>query len=423
MRPLLLCMLLMCGQSRKMVFDPPATTGSMDFATQANWNLPLPLTSRDDVTIRITACTGQPNDASASAVLNAPVSINSLTLDSQVSLNGVGTMTSCPSTLLINPGITLTVASRVAVLPQSKLALNGGSLVCSNFQLQGFAALGGTGTITASASVDLWARSLVVPGLYYWASCPSCWPSWGNRPSAFGDLKFVTPTTNAEAGSAFHFKDVVAFAEMANRPNAGQPYDTVTFTGLLNTSGASITIVHANNTVQPERALSKLAAPLLWGASAKLLSWGQINVMQAFSTDLSGSNAKWLMGCGLGFNTRFATGFSCHPQPVLMCGPGAACSLVGCPQVGGSGLSLISGASTCSILQQPNSPIASPVSTAGTGGLLLFCVSFLARSLSLSLSLLSLSLSLSLTAYCTETNSGSTPADRGGGLSTGAIVG
>ncbi len=366
-------LLVRAAQARTMLFSPPASSGvSMDWATAANWNNPLPLTAADDVVVRITSCT---LSATPYSVLNSAVSINSLTLDSQV-VNSVGTASSCPSTLLINTTGALTVAGQVTVLSASKLGLYGGSLSCDTLQVQGstnaYGVVAGSGVITVNTLVDLWANAYILPGMYAAASCDTCWPAFNPLPtvSALGDLRFVTPKANAAVGSVFVFKDLTRAVDMNTRLNPGLPYDTVTFTGLLNANGTALLIEHSNNSFVNFDTITQngVALPILWGSSAVLLAWGQVNLIQPFAIS-NQANAATLIRCNAGFNAHFGaltSLWACSVVAGFDCIAQGTCSTPSCGQPALSGLSLLASPQPCPAQQQPVSPTGTTASGATT---------------------------------------------------------
>jgi hypothetical protein len=297
MTPLLLlvAMLPALSHCRTMIFNPSSSNGNPDFSSTANWNGSLPLLPADDVVIQITACQVLPAPGTAYAVISRSVTVNSLTLDSQVGA------TACPSSLIINSTGSLVVAGQVAVLPQSKIALNGGSITCATLVVQGDGVIGGSGMITALLKVDLWALSRIMPGVFFDGSCNNCWPQWGGQPSRYGDLNFVTPTTNAAFQSVFYFKDLSNPVQMSTRTRPGLDYDTVTFTGTLNSYGAGIILIHSNNSVFPDGAFIAQVSLPLYSTTAQLFQWGAVNLVQPFTMNnfLIGQR---ILRCNNGFN-------------------------------------------------------------------------------------------------------------------------
>jgi len=232
--------------------------------------------------------------------------------------------------------------------------------------------IGGSGVITASTLVDFWTLSYIIPGVYYDASCDNCWPHWGNTPSAYGDLKFVTPTANAEQNSQFYFKDLSFVVDQAGRLNPGTPFDTITFTGTLNTNASAIAVVHSNNTGGADgRVVLGTVVPMLWGSDALIMQWGWINLLQAFSFASVASGTP-ILSCSHGFGTHFPgltlLTWKCPAGNPYDCVHLGNCQLASpCAQPAASALSLVAfgPSGQCAPQMQPSSVIGTGTTQPG----------------------------------------------------------
>lgn len=267
---LVLFVFLISVASARTVMFSPSSFDNIIFSDPLNWNDTVPVAD-DDVIIKIGLCNST-HGPSRCLIDQSTVRFKSVTLIA----------TPCPVSVAIATGISLR-ADVINVNPNTRIYLNGASLVSNYFNLFDGGAIAGVGSISASVQIRIYGYSEVIVGDFPLASCKKCWP--GLPPlMRYGDFVFTSPMIIADAYTTIRMKNLVNFLEHPQRTFRGLYNDRVVFEGRLVTNGTAFVVNYSNNTEDPSKPEMRIDQDtnFTWPINPVLAMWQEVIIQTPF---------------------------------------------------------------------------------------------------------------------------------------------